>query len=284
MVSKNNIDKKTYYFHNNAHIGDCLVSLHFLKKLCEKNNIFCEFSCNQNYIGENINQLIELVKSTPNIKISFNQGPNSIELWYPVIARRIENNPEKEYPFFCSNYPEFEDVFRLWFGIGNQVAEELGLNKPFKKISDVLFDENEISEIGMLNPETLEKEHFDFLIVNSYCMSGQMKWNQSEHDVFFDQIVRILQENNKKFITTKKVHNVPCTLDTNQSLVGIAKISKQCDYILGVPTSPFLICANKWSFKNCKKIINITHDYLTFDMGNKFQNCEMEKFIKCVKK
>jgi hypothetical protein len=78
MVSKNDIDKKTYYFHNNAHIGDCLVSLHFLKKLCEKNNIFCEFSCNQNYLGENVNQLIELVKSSPNIKISFNQNPNSI--------------------------------------------------------------------------------------------------------------------------------------------------------------------------------------------------------------
>jgi hypothetical protein len=265
-------DLPTYNFVNNAHIGDCLISLHFLKKLAQKNNVVCQFSCDLQYMGNSVNQLLEFVSDEPRIRILSQPVENSINLWYPVILQRIENSGKEPYPFYKYGEDVWHgDIFKIWYHIGNQVAQELRLKPAFDNVEEVIFDGELFRRDTLLNGVDGQPQKFDFLIINSYCMSGQVKFTPQQQDQFFDFLIQFIIQNNKTFITTQKLRDYPCTTDYNLSLVQLAQIAKNCKVIIGVPTSPYLIAINDQSYKNCE-FINISHDYLFFDLNNKFHN------------
>jgi hypothetical protein len=243
-------------FHNNFHYGDCLTSLHFLIKLSQVNDIKCNFFCNPNYH----HQLNELIPENTNVFLVESEYENSLHLWGggDFLGSKVREKYDS-YPFYCKNYPQYTDVLEMLFSMWKCVCEEKKLVFPFENKKGLLFDESTI--------EIAQEKIYDWIIVNSYCLSGQMNYSPEEQDKIFLNIIEKLIEKNKTFITTHKLKDFPSTQDNNLSLVQIAQISKNCKVIMGVPTSPFWICMNKWSFENCQKFINLTHDSCTFDLG-----------------
>jgi hypothetical protein len=266
---------KKLYFYNNYHYGDCLVSLHFLHHLTQVNDIECEFICNTSYHS----QLNEFISLNPKLKLgnlpesSINSvdlrthsGPNrAINLWCCPSLQRMWGNDPKTFPAYSKNFPNLLDLGTMLFEIWKFVCETNDLVFPFKDTNDIIFDEE------ILLQDTLTS-NYDFLIVNSYCTSGQMKIDYEQQDDLMRQIINLFQEHNKTFITTQKLDDFECTTDYGLSLVGIGQLSKRCKVLLGVPTAPLWISLNKWSLENCIKFVNYTHDIVGYDFKNKTTN------------
>lgn len=266
---------KKFYFYNNFHYGDCLVSLHFLNHLSEVNDIECDFMCNPSYH----NQLNEFISLNSKITLSVlppeyynhidfrtHQGQNrAINLWCCPSIRRMWGSEIENFPAYSSNFPNYLDVGFILFEIWKYICDTNGFVFPFKEKNDIIFDEQ------ILLQDTLQDE-YDFLLVNSYCNSGQMKIDYEQQDDLFCQIIELLQSNNKSFITTHKLNQYESTADYNLSLVGIGQLSKKCKVIMGVPTAPFWISVNKWTLNNCIKMINYTNDIVCYDFGDKITN------------
>jgi hypothetical protein len=143
------------------------------------------------------------------------------------------------------------------------ISDELNLKCPMFKDEDYLFNSSVLNE-------KINLGEFDYLIVNSYCLSGQIKWSPDQQDKEFLKLIDWMKQNNKTFITTQKLENDQCTRDFDLNLVQIGQLSKYCKNIFGVPTSPYLICLNVFAFDQYETIINLTHDITTFEFGEKF--------------
>lgn len=275
MKLMNGIKMKKLYFYNNFHYGDCLASLHFLIHLSEVNDIVCDFMCKSEYHS----QLSEFISSYPKITLS-NLPPENydstdlrthigfnraINLWCCPSVRRIWGDDIEGYPVRCENFPDYKDIHLVLFEVWKFVCETNDLICPFKTKEETIFDQEIFSK------DTLEKE-YDFLLINSYGLSGQMEFYPEQQDDLFEQIVNLLQENNKSFILSQKIKDYECTVDYKLSLTGIGQLAKKCKVILGIPTSPFFIALNKWSMEKCVKFVNYAHNGTGFDCGPKFTN------------
>ena len=247
-----------FYFHNHQHYGDCLASLHFLIHLSKVNDINCYFNCNQSYHS----QLQELIPNNINVFLTNSIHSESFDLWGAKLLHKVQEKYQNQYPLFCKNYPQYQDVFRMCFEMWSCFSRDINLVYPFTEVEEVLFDEELIGKPV--------DDYYDVLLINSYCLSGQVRYSQHEQDSLFVDIIKHLHEQNKTFITTRKLADYPSTEDNGLSLVKIGQLSKNCKMVVGVPTSPFWISINKWSFKNCDKFINLTHDCCTYDLGSKF--------------
>jgi len=271
-------EKITYFFHNSAHLGDCLVSLHFLKKLAKKNNILCEFQCDLEnscgysvYDGKENSQLKEFISYTESVQITNHNHPNSINLhWDAIIWRMKKLNlgiPVIE------EYGSSEETIAMWFYVYNFIAQENGLIPPFKTLSDVYFD-------GNLFNHSDEYESYDYLITNGKPGSDQLSFSDEIRQEFFEKICDILYENNKKFITTEKVKNYPSTRDLGLSLCQVGNLAQNCKNIIGVPNSPFIISMNKKALLKCKRYIAIRHKPITIIFEKKIYCLNPEDVTK----
>ena len=242
-------------FYNEFHLGDCLVSTHFLKKLSEKNNLDINFYCDV----EHHNTLKELINLNHRIKLFPKESSKGTNLWCGEILHRVKVLEGENYPFFCLNYPELEDVLRMVYESYRLISDELNLVFPFKNKYDVLFDEDVLGEESKIG-------YFDYLIINSDCKSGQVSFTIKEQDEIFSNIIDKIKQNGNSFITTKKLGDYPCTLDKNLSIVEIGQLSKKAIKVIGVPTSPFWITLNKFAIINETKFLNINQDICTYEL------------------
>jgi hypothetical protein len=263
------------HFYNNFHYGDCLASLHFLLHLSEVNDIDCVFACHEGYHG----QLQDLIDTNSRVKLAplaenqfhtqdfrTRSGPDrAINLWCCPSLRRLWGEDVKDYTTYSTKFSGMLDLGETMFHIWKYVCDTNDLINPFKDKFDIIFDQEVFSR------DTLNKD-YDFLLINSYCHSGQMQISPQQQDMIFLQIMEFLKSKNKTFITTHKINNYECTLDHNLSLVKIGQLSKRCKVILGVPTSPLWMATNKWTLENCVQFINYTNHFVAYDYGDKTDN------------
>jgi len=249
-------------FYNTYHYGDCLLSLYFLiKTSIANNNMHFEFYCNPEYH----HQLQEFIPTTSNVKLLTDLPENAYNLWGYATIQKMQKTVPPQYPIHSLAYPDLIDVGGVVCNTNKFICNELSLNCSFRNKFDVIFD------LDIFNQNT-NTNTYDFLFINSYCQSGQMHHvTSTEQDNIFIELFNIANKHNLSYITTKKINEHPCTLDNNMSLVQIGQLAKNCKYIIGVPTSPFFCCINKFSFNNCKLFINFTQDMCTFDYGSKFK-------------
>lgn len=240
------------------HLGDCLVSLHFLNKLCESNpHIGCEFSCGEEYHS----QLKELINPKNNIVLFPKMRGGKINLWCSNILFRVQDRDRSNYPFFTKRYPDLQDVCEMVFKSYELISLENNLVSPYKNKYDILFDEY-IIESDLIN------EKYDVLLVNSDCLSGQVNFSGQQQIDIFANIIEKLKKHNKTFITTKKYQNYPSVQDKGLSIGKIGCLSNNCEMIIGVPTSPFWITLTKKNIEKKTKFINITQDACTYEFGD----------------
>jgi hypothetical protein len=144
-----------------------------------------------------------------------------------------------------------------------KLCEVLDLKCPYSNIIDLLPDSDLIIE----NPND---ENWDVLLINSDGDSGQTSGVPLDCSKFIEKF------KNKRIITTKKIENIPCTLDLNYSVLDIGKLSLKCKLIIGVHTAPLHLCMNKKNYDMGKKIYSIDHNnFYSYD------NCKSVKNLDC---
>lgn len=244
------------HFFNDKHYGDCIYSLHFLNKICSCNDILCEFCYNQDYLGKyGLKQLQEFASDNQNIIFSDIKIDNSINLWV--------GNYNFTQAVKCERNPDYENWSKIQLILSQHICEAYNLHCPFSVLEDTILDEEILAK-------KITNQTFDYLIVNSYGCSGQIKYSSQQQDLLFLDIIKALNKKNKSFITTKKLLDYPSTADYNLSLVRIGQLSKNCKNILAIDTGPFHMCMNKFAINNYEKVILISNSNRSFELDNRF--------------
>ena len=105
------------------------------------------------------------------------------------------------------------------------------------------------------------------MLINSDGDSGQTGGIPLDCSKFIDKF------KDKKIITTKKIKNIPCTLDLKYSVLDIGRLSLKCGIIIGVHTAPWHLCMNKKNYDIGKRFYHIDHNnFYTYNNCTKIKN------------
>jgi ADP-heptose:LPS heptosyltransferase len=236
-------------FYNKYHLGDCLHHLDYcnkLKRLYPDETI--EFYVNKNYIKElevwNEGILLKELESKP---------ADAVNSWINV------NNFNDDYTKINKNFDE------MYIRFYEMLSSIINLKNPIDSSYKFLFDNKKLADDVLT-----DEKKYDFLIINSGGLSGQVKNEQVQ--IFDKFIANLIKLNIYKIITTayNKNFKAECTLDYNFNLLQIGQLSKKCENIIGIHTSPFLPCLNIYSIDFLKNILVMqNHSNLTYS----FKNC-----------
>lgn len=219
---------------NNLHLGDCLIPINFLRKVCEQNKDICfDFYVGEQYlrhcglqIGEYSNQInLMSTKQMPKDKTGF------IDTWFASI--RISNSIGYRDGLFYSN--ERYDYFF------NKLCEKLQVANPMPGKLCTVFEHPElINSIGI---------DCDILLINSISRSRYYDHNASD----FLKKVYEWKDKYKVFTTEPTLPDVPNSRDHNLNLLQIGHLATKAQYVVGVDTAPLHNCFNKWALETVKK-------------------------------
>lgn len=244
------------FCHNQAHLGDCIQSLHFFIKASKINEVKFKFNCDRNYFG----QFKNLIKGY-NIELIDEKSRDSIETWVDGHKKYHEYQKQSDLP---NGKKDQSKTFLLhWIDI----SKIMNIECPFKEKNDLIYDEDVLGE------NCIHNEKYDYLIINSKPLSGQFsRYCESE----FKKLVENILKENKTVITTQKIENIPCTNDCGLDVVEIGKLSKNVKNIMAVNTGPLHLCLNKWTIDKVNFTIFANGNgggcsSETFDFGPNFQ-------------
>lgn len=233
-------------FISETHLGDCIIHTDFLNKLIQIENIKINY-----FIIEKFKNQVEefIVDKTQIIPLNYSDAPkNAVRAWMAQYGQITS------IPF---------DFGLLKLNFYNRLCKDLNLKCPYSNIIDLL----------PTNPSLIpseKDEEWDVLLINSDGHSGQTGDKPLECNKFINKF------KNKKIITTKKIPNVPCTLDMNYSVLDIGRLSLKCSTIIGVHTAPWHTCMNRLNYELNKKFYHI-------DINNfyTYKNCTTIKNLDC---
>lgn len=253
---------KTINCHNHFHIGDCVETLHYLANVVEKNDIFFNFACDPNYhfqLNEMIRDYSDKIKLVANTQLP----SDSVETW---VAGYGDHSSMNNNSVQLTGYLDQATVFLIHWTRISQIIE---VNCPFTTKNDLIYNQKILSE------DCSHNKNYDYLFINSIPLSGQLpSYSNSECINFINGVIN----KNKTIMTTRKMENVPCTLDYNLSIVEIGKLAKNVRNVVAVNTGPLHLCMNKWSLSNINNII-IWSTAETFGYGNNFKTVKTLKEI-----
>ena len=232
--------------YNEYHLGDNLVHLNYLRKICEQ-NLDLEFTHHCNPMHHS--QLTPLIEDMPISLQGLSIPPGAHNSW---IGR---NN-------YFYNSPLRNDwvLFHLvWF---DHLSNLLEVSNPIACREDLLFDYPAVMQ--------LSRYEFDYLIINSPPQSGQLPQYNPE---FFIKRVKDLANEGFKVITTYPTGLVPCTLDSHLDVTSIGVLSNGCKHIEGVATGPMWTTFNKFNkdkvlsrvFYCRDQVVNLTDSTITLN-------------------
>jgi hypothetical protein len=237
-------------YHKRGHLGDCVHTMHYIKKLLlYYNDLIIDFYIKPEYMIE-ISFLIETQYIDRLFIFDINKyqdSLNGVNAWYGELGSELN---------VLINSMSHDEFFIKWF---DKVSQKLEVVNPFQKLEDFIMDNENILIFNKMD------KNFDFLIINSDTLSGQVKSDEKSFGEMIDYLA-------KKYtiITTKKYKNYPCTRDNNLTLLDIANISLKCKNIISVATSPLILCLNKWSIKTCNEFILICNLFdFRYNLGYK---------------
>ena len=221
--------------YNEYHLGDNLIHLHYLRKVCEQNpDLEFTHHCNPQYH----NQLTPLLEDMP-------IGLQGLSI--PTSA----HNAWIGYQNFFYNHQARRDwvVFhQSWF---DYLSDRLEVANPIACKEDFLFD---YPALNVPIPIT-----FDYLIINATPNSGQLPDFNPE---FFHNRVRNLLNEGFSVITTNPTGMGLSTLEMGLDVTGIGSLSKYCKHIEAVDTGPLWTTFNKFNQNSVlsRKIYGTTSD------------------------
>lgn len=247
-----------YHFHNDYHIGDCILSLRFFYSIAnnlKEKNILIKFYYNESYIKEYVKELKCYTVS------------GIIELYPTSIKPSESRHLWMGLPIDGTRYHDWSIYFELQY---KNISKILSLNLADINCSLWLSEEYLLDNYTKL---TESCKDIDILIINSAACSGQYTRDRSDMDTlcrYFDTSYNI--------ITTRKVDNIKCTLDYDLRIQDIAAIATHAKYVIAIFTGPVCGLFNiqtksvikKWFFiKSYNEPCNISDlNYHTIYNGN----------------
>lgn len=237
---------RTINFKSETHLGDCIMHTDFLNKMVKINNVDVNF-----FIVEKFrDQVEEFIEDKTRIKpYNLSDAPNNAQRAWLNLYGHIQY-----IPFDCG---------KLKLDFFQQLCKNLNLKCPYTDIIDLLPN-------SPLIVENNKDENWDILLINSDGLSNQTR------NIDLNWSALIKKFNDKKIITTKKIKNVPCTLDLKYSVLDIAKLSLKCKKVIGIHTAPWHLVMNKNNYDTNKKLFMI--DYNCFYT---YKNCISVKDLNC---
>ena len=238
------------------HLGDVSHLMHFLRKFVALNNVDVELCFSEKY-----NKEITLQNDSPRIHLvnqSSSAAHNFTDLWKKYKELGYPNVPKTDPNIFKA----YNEMYVYFFQF---VCQKLGYNCPINKPEDMLFDNP-----GILTPTPLSQE-WDYLLINSFPLSGQVNGTEQEMDAIFDEKIAKLRALGKSIVTTKKITGIPCTRDHDLSLLGIANISINAKNIVGINTAPYLMCFNIWNIDKVQRWVHYNDRHL-YRYNNRITN------------
>jgi len=206
--------------YNEYHLGDNLVHLNYLRKVCEQNpDLEFTHHCNPQHHS----QLTPLLEDVPISLQGLSIPPGALNAWIG-------------YQNFFYNHQARHNwvVFHLdWF---NYLSDRLEVSSPMACREDFLFD---YPALNVPIPIT-----FDYLIINATPNSGQLPDFDAQ---FFANRVRNLLNEGFSVITTNPTGMGLSTLEMGLDVTGIGSLSKYCKHIEGVATGPMWTTFNKFN-------------------------------------
>ena len=227
-----------YHFHNNYHIGDCVMGLRFFYNISEilrRKNIVVIFHYNVDKIKDFVKELQRYcITGIIELKSICERPSSSYDLWIGHTLKGIVHTS-------WANYYEiqYKNI------IAHMKLEDCGI------VSSIWQPEPYLCRLLITLPEDLK--HKEILIINSTARSGQFTRDMKEMNdlcYFLNKSYRI--------ITTRKVEGIPCTLDYDARLQDIAAVSSQIKYVIAIYTGPICVLYNEETRLSVKKWFFIT--------------------------
>lgn len=246
----------THFTYCTFHLGDNLFHLHFLRKMAgrhpDRRFVHAANCCH-------LPQLHELVEDLPNIELIRLEDR-------PAEAVNAWKNTDG---FFggMDQSPDYYEFYLCWFA---HLAAQLGLESPFNRMIDLLFD------YPALQRKVWPGFEFDTLVVNSQPCSGQ--WpaydgnpaRRAELDAIIAQMslrsrIMVTQEIEAK---EGRLGKIPCTREGGLTVTGIGNLSLRCRNIVMIGTGPAWPTCNAFNLTTIKqRIVLLEPERINFTSG-----------------
>lgn len=262
----------TIHTHNEFHLGDNFVHLHFLRGMAR---LYPGFQFVHAAHECHLKQLGAIVVDLPAIRLIRleDKSPASIDSW-------------KNAGGYFGNHPLRDDwcAYHLdWFSHLAELLWPGGLLSPFTRNEDLLFDYPALSRDWVVDGKhwwelvaaelrallALRKDVwlFDYLVVNSRPCSGQLMAYDSVD--YMDPLLRDLVAKGKTVLVTQptEVPGVRCTQEWGCSLTEIGLLSTYCRHHVMVSTGPSWPCLNKWNYpyeQGSVRVLMLEREFLNF--------------------
>jgi hypothetical protein len=262
----------THWSHNEFHLGDNLIHLHFLRKLAMK---YPEEQFRHAIHPCHREQLAEAIEDVPNVQlIPLEEKPlASVNVWKNAGATVVrqgltESRPTAYVPGFWEQH-RFRNNY-AWFYIDwfEHLAAQMGLENPIKTYRDLWFDypklharSEKVEEILAAAQIEGRESRVDFLIVNSQPCSGQFRAYDSVE--YLSPLIEELAARYSVVVTQPVLRTaagvagnrppaIPCTRDYRLTISEIGALSLHADHLLMVSTGPSWPTFNIWNEKTVK--------------------------------
>jgi ADP-heptose:LPS heptosyltransferase len=216
---------------NDKHLGDCILTTHFLRKVCEKHpDIEFDFFAKKGYsvkIQDQIGEFSNQIRFRP-----LRDKPNgATNMWFA--CRPLGRPPIKRKRRYVSN--ENYDLFH------NQVCNDWGIENPVPGKMCTVIDHPKI-----LDPVDIE---CDVLLLNSRSRSGYYRYEEGR----FIGKVNEWKDRYKIVTAEPTVEGVPSARDLNLNIIQIGHLATKAQYVISVDTGTIHNCFNKWALDSVKR-------------------------------
>jgi hypothetical protein len=253
-----------HFSYNQFHLGDNLIHLHFLRHLALKYPAHTFIHAVKEGALATLSDCIEDVKNVSLVgleEMERNPDRRWINSWKNA---GCEMGPDVPFtPGFWDTHPRRNDFSGFYLELFGILSREMGLESSFEKPSDLWFDYPKIREgrnvakiLSDVSDGRPGESTFDFLVVNSVPLSGQIRAFRRDPDHLTPLIEELAQT--YRVIVTHPVNRAPdgapilCTQDYGLSLTDIGTLSLHCPYLLMVSTGPSWTTFNVWNRQTVK--------------------------------
>ena len=239
---------KKHFTHCALRLGDNLAHLHFIRHLALK----YPFDKFVHYAhAPYLFQLKDVVWDLSNVVLRDLDMDGIGDYWNMVTNEILSTNAWKNAEGYWNHHPlknYYAGFYLDWF---DYLAARMGLETPFSKPEDLLFDYPALHE----SKSPRDFKPFDFLVVNSLPMSGQAsRFSQQE----MESLISEIHSKNYSIVTTAHCGvNCICTASYARTVTEIGRLSQFCKYILMVSTGPSWPTFNIWNVDSIQKRVII---------------------------
>jgi hypothetical protein len=215
--------------YNAYHLGDNLLSLHFLRALAKAHpEIYFTHAAPKSYLP----QLAYLTADLRNLTLT---DLNAHSAW-----PRLDTWLGAHGWFYTQ--PDRADFVAIYLRHFSNLALWMGLPCPFTTARDLLFDYPALERGSSPISNRCQRR---ILVINSAPQSGQF---QSYDPAAFDRIITSLTDAGHLVYATAPSRTATlCTIDTRMDITAIGRLSQAADVIIGVPTGPMWPTFNIWN-------------------------------------